>query len=353
MPSNKVLLVWLIILILFFAGYYWMYEPNIATSIKQPETTQIETRAAIDIGSGASNLKIAKVDTKTHKIIEQLFEKSIPVSYQKYLQKSTDQTFDKEIMDQGLAAMHTFKEITDGYNVKKVVAVATAAFRDAKNAPSFAEEIEKQTGIHVWIIDQDLEGILAFEAAMATTTDIPDQSVVWDIGGGSVQFTTQTPEGEFVIQKGTLASIPFRNALIQEIQQKNVQEVTNPNPVSERDFDQAIGYIQKETGDTDPYVMRKIKEPSTKVLAVGSLFQYGIKTLVGSNEVTQENLEAGVRSRLNKVDEQLNRGQFNDIAVSDPLLILGYMKAYDIKNLTILQVNNADGAMSYPAFWTK
>jgi exopolyphosphatase / guanosine-5'-triphosphate,3'-diphosphate pyrophosphatase len=353
MFNKKRLYILLSAIIFVFAGYHLMHGPILDKSAKLSEKNYIETRAAIDIGSGSSNLKIAKVNTKTHKIVEKIFEKSIPVSYQKHLEKSTDQTLDQEVMHQGLAAMHAFKKITDEQGVKKVVAVATAAFRQAKNANEFAKKIEAQTGIHVWIIDQDLEGILAFEAAMATTDDIPSQSVVWDIGGGSVQFTTKTTTGEYVIQKGTFASIPFRNGLISEIQQKNVKMITSPNPVSESDFTEALKYIKKQTLDSNPYIMHKIKEPNTKILAVGSLFNYGIKPLINSTSVTQESLEEGVKSLLNKSDEQLDKGSFNDITVSDPLLILGYMKAYDIHNATILQVNNADGAISYPAFWTK
>src|ERR1700757_1467302 len=90
-----------------------------------------EIRAAIDIGSGATNLKVAKVDPKTNKILILLYDKSIPVPYQKHLEQSTNQTFDPTVMQQGIRTIKALKELADSYHVKKVVAVATAAFRKA------------------------------------------------------------------------------------------------------------------------------------------------------------------------------------------------------------------------------
>lgn len=347
MLKNYPLLQTLIYMMLVLGGL-WLYEKSLP--IRAPQA--LELRAAIDIGSGSSNLKIAKVDPKTHKIVTEVFKQSITVPYQKHMELSHDNTFDKEVQDIGLQAMKTFKEITDKYQVKKVVAVATAAFRQATNAPELAREIERQTGIHVWIIDQDLEGILAFEAAMATTDAKPDKSIVWDIGGGSVQLTGQNSKDEFVVQKGTLASIPFKNALIGEIQGKNSKEVTTPNPVSEQDVNKALEYVKEHMTPMDPFIAQRLKEPGVEVIAVGNLFNFGIKPTAGDNAIaTQQGLETGVKNLLNKTNEDLNKGPFTEIAVSDPLLILSYMKAMDIQQVHILNVNNADGALSYPPFW--
>lgn len=332
-------------LILAGLGYY--------TSPPHPIVSHhLEVRAAIDIGSGASNLKIAKVDPVTHKIVTEIFKKSIPVAYQRHLELSHDMTFDQEIMDQGMQAMRTFKEIADQHHVKKVVAVATAAFRDAKNAPELAKKMEKETGIKVMIIDQDLEGILGFEAAMATTTADPNNSVVWDIGGGSMQLTAQTPKEEFVVQKETLASVPFKNAMISIIQGKNPKEVTSPNPISETNVFQAYELVKHELV-LNSFIAEKIKTHGIEIIGVGNLFKFSVKPLAGAggNIATLQKLEEGVKGLLNKTDAELDRGHFNEIAVTDPLLILAYMKAMNIEQVVILDVNNADGALSYPPFW--
>ena len=146
-------------------------------------------------------MKVAKVNLDQDKIISKIFEQSIPVPYQKHLEQSTDQTFDREVMDQRIETIKKLKQIADSHKAKKVVAVATAAFRKAVNAPAFAKEIEEKTGVKVMIIGQDEEGILAFKGALAQTSADPQETLVWDIGGGSMQLTTLTEQGTFLVEK--------------------------------------------------------------------------------------------------------------------------------------------------------
>ena len=75
----------LLLLILLFLGMiliiFWLPVNRVLLSSG-------EVRAAIDIGSGSTNLKVAKVDPNTDKILIQLYEKSISVPYQKQLELS-------------------------------------------------------------------------------------------------------------------------------------------------------------------------------------------------------------------------------------------------------------------------
>lgn len=313
---------------------------------------QGELRAALDIGSGATNLKIAKIDPKTNKIISQIFDKSIPVPYQKHLEQSADNTFDQAVMDQGLQAIKELKQTAENYHVKKVIAVATAAFRQAANAPQFAKEIEQQTGVQVRIINQDEEGILAFRGALALTPAEPEKTVVWDIGGGSMQLTTLTEAGTYLVEKGKTASIPFKNGIIEEIQHKNLKAMQSPNPMSPEDIQSSLHYAGSLALQTDPYVITKIQRPGTQMLAVGSLFNYGILPLVDNKKIASAGeLEQAVMKMANKTDAELPGGALVEVAVSNPVLVLGYMKALKIPQVEVVKVNNADGALTYPPYW--
>lgn len=310
-----------------------------------------EIRAAIDIGSGATNLKIAKVDPKTNKIIATLFEKSIPVPYQKHLEQSSNDTFDQAVMDQGIQAIKSLKEIADTYHVKKVIAVATAAFRQAKNANDFANELTQQTGVQVRIINQDEEGILAFRGALAVTNAEPNQTITWDIGGGSMQLTTLGNDGTYLVEKGKTASILFKNAIIQQIKQRDIKSVQTPNPMTKEEMMASVQFAESLAQQTNPYIMNKIQDPHTQVLAVGSLFNYGIKPLVNSAIVTPKELQNAVMKFENKDDSQLPGGSLSEVAVTNPLMVLGYMQGLHMKEAKIVSVNNADGALTYPPYW--
>lgn len=340
---------WIFILYILFGlilVFAWYYSPTASTS-------QVEIRAAMDIGSGATNMKIAKVDPKTEKIISIIFERSIPVAYQKQLEQSPDSTFNADIMNQGIKAIKTLKEIADQHQVKKVVAVATAAFRQASNSDSFVKEIKKMTGVDVKVISQDEEGFLAFRAALAKLPVSDERAVVWDIGGGSLQLTALSGHDFYHVDKGKTASTPFKNYIIEKIEGKNSAEIHSPNPMNEEQMRQAILYSMKLADEsTSDYIKNKIKEKDTQVLAVGNLFNYGIRSTVGGkSEMTLDDLESAVLKLQGKSDRQISGDSFAEVAVSNPLLVLGYMKALSIEKVTILDVNNADGALTYPPFW--
>lgn len=342
MNKRRLLILILIVIGVLFLLFSLRYRPFASNE---------EVRAAIDIGSGATNLKVAKVDTKTNKIIAILFEKSIPVPYQKHLEQSSDNTFDSEVMNQGTRAINTLKKLADGYEVKKVIAVATAAFRKASNAQEFAKHIEESTGVTVRIINQDEEGILAFRGALAVTPFKPEQMITWDIGGGSMQLTTLSPEGTYLVEKGATASIPFKNGVIQEIKHQDPKNVQSPNPMTLEEMQAAVAFAGKSAQSTPSFIKTKIQEPKQVIIGVGSLFNYAIRPLVDGSLVRPDTLQKAVEGMANKTDEQLPGGALAEVAVTNPLLVLGYMKELGIPQVEIVQVNNADGALTYPPYW--
>jgi len=310
-----------------------------------------EVRAALDIGSGATNLKIAKVDPATDKITAVLLEKSLPVPYQKELELSSDNTFNRAVMDQGIEAIKSLKETADQYQVKKIVAVATAAFRQASNAPEFAREIEAKTGVPVRIINQDEEGVLAFRGALALTPVDPQETVVWDIGGGSMQLTTLTEAGTYLVEKGKTASAPFKNLVIQQIQGKNLETTSTPNPMTINEMQGALEKAKELAQQTDPFIQSKLTQPTTHVIAVGNLFNYSVRPLVNNQIIEREALYQATEQLANRTDAELPGKSFADVAVTNPLMILGYMKGLNIQKVEVVNVNNTDGALTYPAYW--
>ncbi|MBA2369897.1 MAG: hypothetical protein H0V82_12905 [Candidatus Protochlamydia sp.] len=197
----------------------------------------VERRAAIDIGSGGSKVAIADVDTETNQIVQIILDSSFPVPYQASLDKSADGTFDVETKELGLKTFREIKEIADQYQVQKIVAIATSAFRKANNSKGFILEIEKQTKIQVQIIPQREEGEIAFFSALASGEFNHDEAVVCDIGTGSLQITTAINiEGLTVYMGEQMGSVAFKNYIVDAIQENDIEEVISPNPMSDEDL---------------------------------------------------------------------------------------------------------------------
>ncbi len=344
-------------MVLFLVCIVVLLGASVAWFMMNP-SPQTELRAAMDIGSGATNLKVALVDPKEHKIIQMLFERSIPVAYQKQLEKSPDGSFDRNIMDQGIKAIQLLKADADKYGVKKVVAVATAAFRQTKNSDAFMKEIISKTGVDLEVISQDEEGLMAFRAALATNPISPDQAVVWDIGGGSLQITAQKAgDGDgLVVAKGATASTPFKNYIIEKIEGKDAAIIHSPNPMNAKQMNQAIEYSASVANSSiNKEIKDKLKQKDTVVLAVGNLFNHGIRGFVYPNSkeetLTRDQLWQAVQQKEGMSDAQLSGDSFAEVALSNPLLVIGFMNALAIDKITVVDVNNADGALTYEAYW--
>jgi exopolyphosphatase/guanosine-5'-triphosphate,3'-diphosphate pyrophosphatase len=93
----------------------------------------------------------------------------------------------KEAMEETLAVLREYVLIAKEYHPDKIVAVATQACREAKNAQEFLEKV-KQLGIDVRVITGEEEASLSF-LATSKALNIQDKFVVIDQGGGSTEFS--------------------------------------------------------------------------------------------------------------------------------------------------------------------
>eukprot|EP00035_Acanthoeca_spectabilis_P007067 m.132091 g.132091 ORF g.132091 m.132091 type:complete len:446 (+) comp13781_c0_seq7:3135-4472(+) len=74
--------------------------------------------------------------------------------------------------------------------------VATAAFRDAANGRAVAAELGAELGIRLLVIDQHEEARLGLRAAAVAAGLPAEQTVAWDVGGGSFQLCAEVPPNE-------------------------------------------------------------------------------------------------------------------------------------------------------------
>ncbi len=326
-----------------------------------PPPPTLETRAALDIGSGATKMKIALVDAKTNKIAKRLFEQVISMPYEKALANSSNDEFDRATIEQGIQTINTLKALAAKYGAKKVAAVATAAFRRAKNAQTVAKEIKAKTGIEVNIISQQQEAEYDFLGAVANCPAMAEHAVVWDVGGGSAQLTTMDENNQLVIYKSLFASVPFKNYIIEKIQGKKLSETNTPNPMTAADIQKAVDYAAVIALQTDPYIKQKITAKDTVVLGVGGILYKEIGSLEKETEnndqiLTKNELARMIASFIGKDDAVIEK-EFNlsvsnaESYVSNLLLIQGYMQALKIEEVTLLNVNNADAVMTIPSYW--
>lgn len=309
----------------------------------------IERRAAIDIGSGGTKVAIADVDIETNEIIQILLDTSFPVPYQASLDKSVDGTFDRETKSLGLKTMKEIKEIADQYEVERMVAIATSAFRKANNSRSFVKEIEKATKISVQIIPQREEGEIAFFSALATGEFDKEEIVVCDIGTGSLQITSANTDGLTVYMGEQMGSVAFKNYIISTVQDKE-DSIDTPNPISLGDLKSADQYARAFGRKAYPAIKQKIQKTGT-VIGIGRLFYHSVRPIASQGDViTRSALRKYIESALDKTDAELNN-PFANVDVTNCILTLAIMKALHIQEIRSIETTSTRGLLITPTYW--
>mgnify|MGYP000140159880 CR=1 FL=1 len=326
---------------LFFIVYVFTYS-----------NADIERRSAIDIGSGGTKVAIADVDTESNQIIEILLDTSFPVPYQASLDISEDGTFDLETKELGMKTFKEIKELTSLYEVEKIAAVATSAFRKSNNSKSFIAEVKKQTGIDIKIIPQREEGEIAYSSALASGEFNPEETIVWDIGTGSLQIaTTNAANDDLTIYMGEqMGSVAFKNYIISAVQENDLEEVASPNPMSEDDLKMADSYARAFGRKAYPIIKQKIQNQAT-VVGIGRLFYNSIRPIASEDGIiTRSGLRNFIQNSLNKTDEELNN-PYSSVDVSNCILTLAIMKSLHIQEILPVETTTTRGLLILPEYW--
>ena len=93
-----------------------------------------------------------------------------------------------DAFERGIAAMKQLTVEAQAAGASKLKAVGTSALRNAANALSFVEEVYRATGVTIQIIDGLQEAQLIWEGVRLSGALSSTNSLLIDIGGGSVEF---------------------------------------------------------------------------------------------------------------------------------------------------------------------
>ncbi|MEO0830514.1 MAG: Ppx/GppA family phosphatase, partial [Pseudomonadota bacterium] len=85
-----------------------------------------------------------------------------------------------------LQAIKRFQRLADTMDISPLTAVATAAVREAEDGPDFAEQVERETGLKLWVIEGEEEAHLSAQGVLLGWPDA--NGLVCDIGGSSMEL---------------------------------------------------------------------------------------------------------------------------------------------------------------------
>lgn len=144
--------------------------------------------AAIDIGSNAVRLLLAQVFINDQGVVEVNKDTLLRMPIRLGEEAFSEGRISAPKIEMLSKSMHAFKLIMDVHGVKHYRACATSAMREAKNNSQVVEQIKKETGINIEVIDGIEESELVFAAYSAQLShDKGHAYLTIDVGGGSTE----------------------------------------------------------------------------------------------------------------------------------------------------------------------
>lgn len=98
-----------------------------------------------------------------------------------------DRRLPSEAMDRGMQALRRIHLLAKGWEAREFLAFATSAIREATNGGEFIERVRREIGLRIRTISGEQEARLIYQG-VRRAVDMPEPSLVVDIGGGSVEF---------------------------------------------------------------------------------------------------------------------------------------------------------------------
>ena len=157
--------------------------------------------AVIDVGSNSGRVTVLEVGPLGH--LDVLSDSRAPLRLERDLER--DNEFSEDAIRRTAEVAADFLAIARGAGADRVVAVATAAVRDAANAGALLERIEDQAAVDVRVISGEEEARHSFRGAVHGLA--VSSGVVFDIGGGSLEvtrFEERNPVGAWSLPLGAL-----------------------------------------------------------------------------------------------------------------------------------------------------
>jgi exopolyphosphatase/guanosine-5'-triphosphate,3'-diphosphate pyrophosphatase len=153
------------------------------TDKQMPSSASHGTVAVIDLGTNTFHLLIARGSTANP---EELYHTTVPVRLGEG--GINNGIIQPAAYQRGVDTMVQFNERIREFKAGHVSAIATSALRSASNGQDFIKEVKDKTSIQIETINGDLEAEYIYVGVKAGNCLSKQNSLILDIGGGSVEF---------------------------------------------------------------------------------------------------------------------------------------------------------------------
>lgn len=154
--------------------------PLLFRAKRKPHANRSHSVAVIDIGSNSIRLVVFAGPRRNPALI---FNEKVMAGLGSEINETG--ALAPKGVDRALIALKRFRTLIVGWDIKRILCVATAAVRDASNGPAFAAEVAA-LGFDIKVLSGQEEAEMA---AYGVLSAIPEaDGIVGDLGGGSLEL---------------------------------------------------------------------------------------------------------------------------------------------------------------------
>ncbi len=189
--------------------------------------------AAIDIGSNALRLVIAKLDSHQEIHITKKFREPVRLGQDVF----ANGIISKKTTSLAIESFSRFRRIIEQNRVTHTKALATSALREAKNRDEFIEDVHKKAGILIKCIDGAEEARLIFRAINHKLNLQKRNAIIIDIGGGSVEIIVSIDGRVRGMQSFKIGTVRLLQMMQERhLKEKNIQILLNEKMLKVQKF---------------------------------------------------------------------------------------------------------------------
>ena len=142
----------------------------------------MEKIGIIDLGSNSARLVVVDLFTDGHFMVIDELKESVRLGQD----MDRDGFLKPQRVTETIKTLKMFKRLCDAHGVARIISVATAAVRRAKNQRSFLDEIQATCNIKLRVLSEEEEATLVYRGVI-NSMDIP-KGLILEIGGGSTKI---------------------------------------------------------------------------------------------------------------------------------------------------------------------
>ncbi|HAG90246.1 MAG TPA: hypothetical protein DCL41_00140 [Bdellovibrionales bacterium] len=331
-----------------YAGLVLLFFSLLACSHSPVKTSSSceSLRGAIDMGSGSLKALGAKVNHCDQKIIAVIFKDQRPLPFKEALDRSKNKTIDAKTISLAEKEFLSLVQEMKDTGISNIQAVATSALRQAKNGKDIAQHISKVSLVPVRVISQKDEAMIGYTSAFVKAPEAiqPEEAVVWDIGGGSMQITYKD-EDKIEVFQGKMASLGFKNLVLKKLFHQNPKSRPSPNPLQKKQSD-AVILAEKNARKTLPKEFRKLAKDK-QWYGIGGVWWHSVRgQLKKPSSISSDQIEKALVERSELNDSEIG-GDFAPTEVTNLALTLGFMKALGLQKITPIDASLTEGLLFY------